>query len=88
MRKIHALPAVLALAGVMAAPMPVVAGDYPSDTVRIVVPWRAGGGTDTIARGLAAAMENIAGKAVVVDNLTAGGGNAGHIHVKRQSPTA
>ncbi|MEM1048147.1 MAG: tripartite tricarboxylate transporter substrate binding protein [Pseudomonadota bacterium] len=86
MRKIHMLPAVLALAGVMAAPMPVVAGDYPSDTVRIVVPWRAGGGTDTIARGLAAAMENIAGKAVVVDNLTAGGGNAGHVHVKKAKP--
>lgn len=68
------------------ASVPVLAADYPSDTVRIVVPWRAGGGTDTIARALGAAMEKIAGKAVVIDNLTAGGGNAGHVHVKTAKP--
>jgi len=78
----------LGLAGIvsMAAVLPAQAADYPSDTVRVVVPWRAGGGTDTIARALAAAMEKAAGKAVVVDNLTAGGGNAGHVHVKRAKP--
>ncbi len=68
------------------ATFPALAADYPSDTVRIVVPWRAGGGTDTIARALGAAMEKFAGKAVVVDNLTAGGGNAGHVHVKTAKP--
>lgn len=76
---------VTAMAAVMASAS-VQAADYPSDTIRIVVPWRAGGGTDTIARALGAAMEKIAGKAVVIDNLTAGGGNAGHVHVKNAKP--
>lgn len=42
------------LAGSIIAPAiiasSVVAESYPSDTVHIVLPWRAGGGTDTIAR--------------------------------------
>lgn len=60
---------------------PVVAAEYPSDTIHIVVPWRAGGGTDTIARGLASAMEGYTKKAVVVDNIAGGGGNTGHMSV-------
>ncbi|WP_420393143.1 tripartite tricarboxylate transporter substrate binding protein [Acuticoccus sp.] len=69
-----------------AAVVPAAAQEYPSDTIRMVVPWRAGGGTDTIARAIAAAMEKEAGRAVVVDNLTAGTGNAGHVHVKDAEP--
>lgn len=78
----------LALAGALAtaASMPCQAGSYPSDTVHIVVAYRAGGGTDSIARALAAAMEKAGGKAVVVDNVTGGGGNAGHMHVKNAAP--
>jgi len=74
----------LALVGLLAAAAskPAHAGDYPSDTVRVIVPWRAGGGTDSIARALAAAMEKISGKAVVVDNITAGAGNAAHTNVR------
>lgn len=74
----------LTLVGVLAtvASLPARAADYPTDTVRIVVPWRAGGGTDSIARALGAAMEKISGKAVVVDNITAGAGNAAHTNVR------
>ena len=62
--------------------------EYPSDTVRIIVPWRAGGGTDTIARGFAAALEEQIDQAVVVDNLTGGNGNRAHMHMKKAKPTA
>jgi putative tricarboxylic transport membrane protein len=80
------LAIVTAMAAGLTSLTTAIAADYPSQTVRIVVPWRAGGGTDTIARALGAAMEKISGKAVVIDNLTAGGGNAGHVHVKNAKP--
>jgi tripartite-type tricarboxylate transporter receptor subunit TctC len=86
MRHRTALALLTAAATAFAAATTATAADYPSDTVRIVVPWRAGGGTDTIARALGAAMEKISGKAVVIDNLSAGAGNAGHVHVKDAKP--
>jgi tripartite-type tricarboxylate transporter receptor subunit TctC len=68
--------------------LPAVAADeWPTDTVRLVVPWRAGGGTDLIARAIANAMDkHTGGKAVIVENITAGGGNAGHMAVKDTKP--
>lgn len=76
-----------ALAMVATAATPSTGADWPSDTVRIIVPWRAGGGTDLIARAIANALEkHTGGKAVVVENITAGTGNAGHIAVKDAKP--
>ena len=75
------------LAGAATLAPPVLAADWPTDTVRIVVPWRAGGGTDLIARAIANAMEKqVGGKAVIVENITGGAGNAGHIAVKDAKP--
>lgn len=62
------------------------AAEYPSDTVRIVVPWRAGGGTDTIARAFGAAMEELIDQAVVVENIHAGNGATGMLAVKNSAP--
>ncbi|MEZ5650089.1 MAG: tripartite tricarboxylate transporter substrate binding protein [Burkholderiaceae bacterium] len=78
-----------ALAGFAAAATvsAAIAADWPADTVHIVVPWRAGGGTDLIARGIGAALEKqTGGKAVVVDNITSGAGNAAHMAVKDAAP--
>lgn len=61
---------------------PALADGYPSETIRIVVPWRAGGGTDSIARALATPMEKISGQSVIVENITGGAGNAGMLAVK------
>lgn len=78
------------LAGSIIAPAiiasSVVAESYPSDTVHIVLPWRAGGGTDTIARGFAAALESQIDQAVVVDNLTGGVGDRAHNHIINSEP--
>lgn len=59
-----------------------MAQEFPSETLRIVVPWRAGGGTDSIARALATPMESASGQSVLVENVTGGAGNAGMIAVK------
>jgi len=56
--------------------------EYPDNTLRITVPWRAGGGTDSVARALATPMEKISGQAVLVENVTGGSGTAGMLAVK------
>jgi len=75
-----------AMLAALAFATPVAADTYPSDTIHLVVPWRAGGGTDTIARGFAAALEEQMDQAVVVDNLTGGVGDRAHKHVIDSDP--
>ena len=41
---------------------------YPTQPVRWIVPYAAGGGTDTMARTLAEAMQGSLGQTIVVDN--------------------
>ena len=54
--------------------MPARAQDFPAKTIQFVVPFPAGGATDTVARLLAEKMAPRLGKAVIVDNK---GGAAG-----------
>src|SRR5262245_45713359 len=44
------------------------AGGYPERAVRIVVPFGAGGGTDTIARVIAAKLRESSGQPFIVEN--------------------
>ena len=48
---------------------------YPSKPITILVPFPAGGGTDTFARPLSAQFAKISGKAMVIDNRGGAGGN-------------
>lgn len=47
--------------------------NYPDRTIRLIVPFAAGGGTDTVARVVAAGLSEVLGQAVVVENH--GGGS-------------
>ncbi|MGI3211776.1 Bug family tripartite tricarboxylate transporter substrate binding protein [Roseovarius tibetensis] len=53
---------------------PVVAQDWPSQTVSIIVPYSPGGIADIAARTVAEAMSEKWGQEVIVDNRTGGAG--------------
>jgi tripartite-type tricarboxylate transporter receptor subunit TctC len=66
---------VLCLCGTLA---PASAESYPSRPITLIVPWGAGGGTDAVARMLAALLEKELGQPVNVVNRTGGSGVVGH----------
>lgn len=59
------------------------ATDWPTDTVRIVIPFSAGGGTDTLGRTLADEFSKAWGVSVIVENRDGANGNLGTDYVSR-----
>jgi tripartite-type tricarboxylate transporter receptor subunit TctC len=52
-------------------------GTYPTQPVRWIVPYPAGGGTDNLARALAEAMQPSLGQPIVIDNRPGASTNIG-----------
>jgi tripartite-type tricarboxylate transporter receptor subunit TctC len=63
-----------------------VAQDYPSKSIRLVVPFPAGGTTDVIARIVAQRMSDTMGQQVVVENRGGAGGSLGADAVAKAAP--
>ena len=59
---------------------------FPEQTIRWVVPYPAGGGTDVIARTLAEAMRQSLGQQMVIDNRPGASTNIGAELVARAKP--
>lgn len=59
---------------------------YPEKPIRIIVPYKAGGGTDSIARGFVSAFSKAAGVDVVITNVNGGAGSKGIIQVMKAKP--
>lgn len=79
------LAASIALMPGLAAP---VYAEYPEKPIRVVVPFRAGGGSSALARQLQAAVEKhkLLAQPVVVVNVTGAGGTIGSRRVKDSKP--
>lgn len=84
MRKL--LAAACVVAGVVALHDTAQAQDYPSRTITIVVPFSAGGPTDTVTRLVAEAMQRDLGQQIVVENVGGAGGNVGAARVAKAEP--
>ena len=82
--KVVVVMMVLSMAIVFGAPA-AFAG-YPDRPITLVCPWGAGGGTDTVARALAAGMEKVLGQPVNVVNRTGGSGIIGHSALAKAKP--
>jgi tripartite-type tricarboxylate transporter receptor subunit TctC len=74
------------LAVALAAPAPSTAQTYPSKPITIVVPFSAGGPTDTLARIIGERMRKTLGQPLLVDNTTGAGGSIGVAKVVRAAP--
>ena len=75
----------LALALALSA-APAAAQTWPTHTVRLVVPFPAGGPTDLIARVVANAMAEAIGQNVIIDNRGGAGGVTGTDAVAKSTP--
>ncbi|MDC0738298.1 tripartite tricarboxylate transporter substrate binding protein [Cognatishimia sp. SS12] len=62
------------------------AQDFPSETIRLIVPYSPGGGTDSIGRAFALALEEVSGQAVVVENISGSAGINGMLALAKSEP--
>ncbi|WP_105402641.1 tripartite tricarboxylate transporter substrate binding protein [Neorhizobium sp. T7_12] len=62
------------------------ADDYPSRTVTVVVPFAAGGNTDTFGRLVAEQLDKRLGQRFIVENKPGAGGNVGLGDLARSKP--
>ncbi|HEX2830784.1 MAG TPA: tripartite tricarboxylate transporter substrate binding protein [Burkholderiales bacterium] len=62
------------------------AQDYPAKPVRLVIPWAAGGSTDSIGRILAQRLAESTGQQWVVDNRSGATGTIGHAYAAKAPP--
>jgi tripartite-type tricarboxylate transporter receptor subunit TctC len=82
MRKFLLAIPFVALAGIVSARAEI----YPSRPITIVVPFSAGGPTDTIARIMADRLQASLGQTLIVENVTGAAGSIGVGRVARASP--
>ena len=63
--------------GLVAAGLPASAAAWPSQPLRIVVPFAAGGTSDVISRLISKPLSDVLGVSVVIENRTGAAGNVG-----------
>ena len=78
--------AAIALVSMLASVTGSGAQTYPTRPITIIVPFAAGGPTDTLARILGPRMGALLGQTVVIENVTGASGSIGAGHVARSAP--
>ena len=76
----------ITLAAALVAAPGVRAQDYPSQDIRLICAFPAGGGADVIVRYFADKLRPIAGRTVIVENKAGAGGNIATEYVARAKP--
>ena len=62
------------------------AQSYPSRPITLIVPYSAGGPTDTLGRILGEHMRSSLGQPIIIENVTGAGGTIGVGRVARAAP--
>src|SRR5512133_3604353 len=70
----------------LAAQSTQVQAQSSAKTVTLVVPYSAGGGTDTVARLIGERMSRALGQTIVVENVVGGGSTLANDRVARSAP--
>lgn len=63
-----------------------IAAEYPAHAITVIVPFAAGGPTDTVARTITGAMSRSVGQPIVIENVAGAGGSVGVGRVVHASP--
>jgi len=77
---------IAAVAGTLALAAPAQAQNYPVKTIRLVIPFAAGGNTDIIGRIFVPKMAEIIGQQIIIDNRGGAGSMIGTEAVMRAAP--
>ena len=72
----------IGILSLLAIPLNCIAETFPTKPLTMIVPYRAGGSTDTMGRVLAKALKDELGQPVVVVNRKGGGGSLGASFLK------
>jgi tripartite-type tricarboxylate transporter receptor subunit TctC len=86
MKTLTAIFGMTALAAVSLISISASAQTYPDRTITMVVPFSAGGPTDTVARLVAESMSKDLGQQIVVENVGGAGGSLGAGRVAQADP--
>ena len=81
-----ALAATLACPSALLPPRPAAALDYPSRTVRVIIPFTAGGAPDVLLRLVGQALQDKWGQGVVVENRAGGNTLVGTVAAAKSAP--
>src|SRR5262245_45784089 len=81
-----ALLSVCAVGVILGAGFPASAQPWPAKPITIVVPFAAGGPTDTLARIMSDPLRQTLRQTVIVDNTTGAGGTIATTRVWRAAP--
>ncbi|WP_370635976.1 Bug family tripartite tricarboxylate transporter substrate binding protein [Paralcaligenes sp. KSB-10] len=74
-------------AATLCGSVPALASDsYPSQPIKLIVPFPPGGPTDALARRLAQGLSKPLGQSVIVENKSGAGGNIGSDYVAQAKP--
>jgi tripartite-type tricarboxylate transporter receptor subunit TctC len=85
MRKVKKrAPAAFIVFGLALAAANLMAAEYPERAIEILVPFGAGGGSDTAARAVVEGMKPQLKNGVVVNNMPGGGATKGMLYVSQQ----
>ena len=77
----------MAAGALIASSLPLIAqASYPNKSMKMIVPFPPGGGTDTVARALAQRLSAALGHTVVVDNKAGAGTTIGLAELARAAP--
>ena len=71
---------------VLSLPFAATAQEYPSRSIKLIVPWAPGGSTDTIGRVLAQRMAESMGQPWIIENKPGATGTIGHAIAARAAP--
>jgi tripartite-type tricarboxylate transporter receptor subunit TctC len=77
---------VAAAASLLFGSRPGLAADYPTQNIKLVVPFASGGGVDVVARIIGPPLSALLGKSIIIENRGGAGGAVGANVVAQAAP--